>query len=103
MPAFGNADAGNAILRDQVNVTVGFRQLGGLTAESAKGPMRMFGPNDSPRSRNLFQVIGCLQDFEGLHLEDQSVRCGSTVPEVPMRCTEGYSKTRFPIAHERSS
>ena len=36
--------------------------------------MRMFGPNGNPQARNLFEVIGCLQEREGLHLRVQAVR-----------------------------
>ena len=70
----GDLDAGKSILRDYINATVGFQQLGGLTTKSPKSLMRMFGPNGNPQARNLFQVIGCLQDREGFHLKIQTVR-----------------------------
>lgn len=70
----GDMDTGKAVLRDFINATVGFQQLGGLTAKSPKSLMRMFGPSGNPQARNLFEVIGCLQECEGLRLKVQSVR-----------------------------
>ena len=36
--------------------------------------MRMFGPGGNPQARNLFEVIACLQEREGLRLEVRAVR-----------------------------
>ena len=36
--------------------------------------MRMLGPNGNPQARNLFEIIGCLQEREGLHLKVRAVR-----------------------------
>ena len=70
----GDVDTGKAVLRDYINATVGFQELGGMTAKSPKSLMRMFGPNGNPQARNLFAVIGCLQEREGLQLKIQNVR-----------------------------
>ena len=70
----GDVDIGKAVLRDYINATIGFRELGGLTAKSPKSLMRMFGPNGNPQARNLFEVIGCLQKREGVHFKVQAVR-----------------------------
>ncbi len=70
----GDVDTGKAVLRDYINATVGFQELGGLTAKSPKSLMRMFGPNGNPQALNLFEIIGCLQEREGFHLKVQSVR-----------------------------
>ena len=70
----GDVDTGKAVLRDYINATVGFRELGGLTAKSPKSLMRMFGPNGNPQARNLFKVISCLQEREGFQLTVQFVR-----------------------------
>ena len=70
----GDVDTGKAVLRDYINATIGFKELGGLTAKSPKSLMRMFGPNGNPQARNLFEIIGCLQKREGLHLKVQAVR-----------------------------
>lgn len=65
----GDVDTGKAVLRDYINATIGFRELGGLTEKSPKSLMRMFGPNGNPQAQNLFEVIGFLQEREGLHLK----------------------------------
>ena len=70
----GDVDTGKAVLRDYINATIGFRELGGLTEKSPKSLMRMFGPNGNPQARNLFEVIGCLQEREGLHFKVETVR-----------------------------
>ena len=70
----GDMDAGKAMLRDYINATIGFRELGALTERPPKSLMRMFGPNGNPQARNLFEVIGRLQKREGLHLEVRAVR-----------------------------
>ena len=62
------------MLRDYINSTIGFQELGVLTEKSSKSLMRMFGPNGNPQARNLFEIIGCLQEREGLHLRVQAVR-----------------------------
>ena len=70
----GDVDTGKVVLRDYINATIGFQKLGGLTDKSPKSLMRMFGPNGNPQARNLFEIIGCLQEREGLHLKVQAVR-----------------------------
>ena len=70
----GEVDVGKSVLRDYVNATIGFRELGGLTAKSPKSLMRMLSPNGNPQARNLFEIICCLQESEGLHLKVQAVR-----------------------------
>ena len=62
----GDLDTGKAILRDYINATIGFQALGSLTEKSPKSLMRMFGPKGNPQARNLFQIIGFLQEQEGL-------------------------------------
>lgn len=39
----GDADTGKAVLRDYINATIGFEELGSLTHKSPKSLMRMFG------------------------------------------------------------
>ena len=70
----GEVDVGKSVLRDYVNATVGFQELGGLTGKSPKSLMRMLGPNGNPQARNLFEIIGHLQEREGVHLEVRAVR-----------------------------
>jgi DNA-binding phage protein len=70
----GDVDTGKAILRDYINATIGFEQLGDLTDKSPKSLMRMFSPSGNPEARNLFKVIDCLQRREGVHLRVRAVR-----------------------------
>ena len=70
----GDLETGKSMLRDYINATIGFRELGGLTDKSPKSLMRMLGPRGNPQARNLFEIIGCLQEREGLHLKVQAVR-----------------------------
>ena len=70
----GDVDTGKAVLRDYINATIGFQELGVLTDKSPKSLMRMFGRNGNPQARNLFEIIGCLQEREGLHLRVQAIR-----------------------------
>ncbi len=70
----GDVDTGKAVLRDYINATIGFDKLSDLTDKSPKSLMRMFGPNGNPQARNLFEIIGYLQDREGVHFEVRAVR-----------------------------
>ncbi len=70
----GDVDTGKAVLRDYINATIGFEELGELTNKSPKSLMRMFGPRGNPQARNLFEIIGYLQKREGLHFEVRAVR-----------------------------
>ena len=70
----GEVETGKAVLRDYINATIGFQELGDLIAKSPKSLIRMFGPHGNPQSRNLFEILRCLQEREGLHLKVQAVR-----------------------------
>ena len=64
----GDVDTGKAILRDYIKATVGFERLGEATGTQAKSLIRMFGPRGNPQARNLFSVIGYLQEQAGVEL-----------------------------------
>ena len=70
----GDVDTGKAVLRDYINATIGFEELGDLTHKSPKSLMRMFGPGGNPQARNLFEIISHLQKREGLRLEVRTAR-----------------------------
>ena len=70
----GDVDTGKAVLRDYINATIGFEELGDLTQKSPKSLMRMLGRDGNPQARNLFEIIGHLQKREGLHFEVRTVR-----------------------------
>ena len=64
----GDVDTGKAILRDYIKASVGFEKLGEATGTQAKSLIRMFGPRGNPQARNLFSVIGYLQQHAGIEL-----------------------------------
>ena len=70
----GDVDTGKAVLRDYINATIGVEKLSDLTDKSPKSLMRMFGTKGNPQARNLFGIIGFLQDREGVHFEVRAVR-----------------------------
>ena len=70
----GEVDVGKSVLRDYVNATIGFQELSRLTEKSPKSLMSMLSPNGNPQARNLFEIISCLHEREGLHLKVQAVR-----------------------------
>jgi hypothetical protein len=65
----GDLDTGKAILRDYINVTIGFEELSRVTKRPTRRLMRMFSPAGNPQARNLIEVIGHLQRAEGLQFE----------------------------------
>ena len=70
----GDLEAGKIVLRDYINATIGFEELGALANKQPKSLMRMFGPSGNPHARNLFEVISCMQQHEGVQLEVNAVR-----------------------------
>lgn len=72
----GDVDTGKAILRDYIKATVGFEKLGKATNTPPKSLIRMFGPRGNPQARNLFGIIGYLQQQAGikLHVVAEPVR-----------------------------
>ena len=69
-----DVETGKSLLRDYVNATIGFGELGELTDKSPKSLMRMLSQNGNPQARNLFEIIGCLQQREGVRLKVQAVK-----------------------------
>ena len=65
----GDVETGKIVLRDYINAAIGFAELGSRTHKSPKSLMRMFGPTGNPQAHNLFEVIGCIQRYEGIRLE----------------------------------
>ncbi len=64
----GDVETGKAILRDYIKATVGFEQLGAATETPPKSLIRMFGPRGNPQARNLFAILGYLQQQAGVEL-----------------------------------
>ena len=70
----GDMETGKAVLRDYVKATMGFERLATVTGKSPKSLMRMLSPSGNPRADNLFEIIACLQENEGVQLEVWSAR-----------------------------
>jgi hypothetical protein len=64
----GDVETGKIVLRDYINATIGFEELGTATHKSPKSLMRMLGPDGNPQARNLFEIVAYLQKNEGLRL-----------------------------------
>jgi DNA-binding phage protein len=64
----GDVETGRALLRDYINATIGFVELGRKSGMPPKSLMRMFGPSGNPRADNLFAVIRLLQDETGVQI-----------------------------------
>ncbi len=69
----GDMETGKSLLKDYINATVGFEELGAMTQKSPKSLIRMFGANGNPTASNLFDVIYILQQKEGVHFEVHTV------------------------------
>ena len=80
----GDIETGKTILRDYINATVGFAELGAVTQRSPKSLMRMLGPNGNPQARNFFQIVAYLQQKEGVRFELHSARDRKL--ELPLLC-----------------
>jgi hypothetical protein len=60
----GDVETGKNVLRDYINATVGFAELGEITNHSPKSLMRMLGPSGNPHANNLFEIAAYLQKKE---------------------------------------
>ena len=67
-------ETGKSLLRDYVNATIGFGELGELMDRSPKCLMLMLSQDGTPQADNLFKIISCLQRYEGVHLKVQAVK-----------------------------
>jgi DNA-binding phage protein len=60
----GDIETGKTVLRDYINATIGFAELGEATRHSPKSLMRMLSPSGNPQARNLFEIVEYLQRKE---------------------------------------
>lgn len=70
----GDMETGKAVLRDYINATLGFKQLGSITQKSSKSLMRMFSPDGNPTADNLFSIISALRQQEGIRFRVDTLR-----------------------------
>ena len=85
----GDVDVAKVMLRDYINATIGFQELGKQTHKSPKSLMRMFSPGGNPSTQNLFAIIGCLQKYEGVQFRVQSIPKPKR-PEVQVSIEPGF-------------
>ena len=69
----GDVETGKSILRDYINATVGFKDVGLLIDKNDKSVMRMLSRSGNPTTNNLFSIIQYLQDREGIKLQVRGV------------------------------
>lgn len=60
----GDLAAGKALLRDYINATLGFEQLGVDVGRPAKSLQRMLDPSGNPTAGNLIAILKALQEHE---------------------------------------
>lgn len=79
LDAFLNADleTGKILLRDYVNATVGFEQLGRDLDKSPKSLMRMLSTRGNPRADNLFSLTAHLSHREGVAFHVSRTQAGN--------------------------
>jgi DNA-binding phage protein len=65
----GESELGREILRDFINATIGFPALAERTGIHVKTLHQMFGLKGNPTAANLFKIIACLQEHEGVRLQ----------------------------------
>lgn len=65
----GDTVTGKMLLRDYINATIGFEELGKIAEKSPKSLMRMLSPSGNPTANNLFGIIHTLQQREGICFE----------------------------------
>ncbi len=57
----GDTQTGKAVLRDLVNVTMGFEELATAINKPSKSLHRMLGPSGNPSTENFFGIVSALQ------------------------------------------
>jgi hypothetical protein len=79
----GEVTLGKEILRDYINATVGFPKLAAHTKIHVKTLHQMFGPTGNPTASNLFEIVACLQQAEGVRFEVRSTSAASRTERRP--------------------
>jgi len=65
----GEVDVAKILIRDYVNATIGFQDLGKEINKDPKSLMRMLSDSGNPTAVNLSALIASLQKHEGVHFE----------------------------------
>lgn len=64
----GDVETTKILLRDYINATIGFQELGRLTNKKPQSLMRMLSKDGNPRADNLGKMMGVLGEHEGVSL-----------------------------------
>ena len=64
----GDVATGKTLLRDYVNATIGFQELGKRIDKKPASLMRMLSEKGNPRAGNLSELIASLHHYEGVRL-----------------------------------
>ena len=67
-------DVAKELLRDYINATIGFQELGTLTKKDPKSLMRMLGPKGNPSLKNISLLLASLKESEGVKLHVQALK-----------------------------
>lgn len=70
----GEPDTARLVLRDLVNVTVGFERLAAATGKPSKSLHRMLSPKGNPSMDNLAIIIGAIRKRLGVKLATRAVK-----------------------------
>ncbi|MHA1566831.1 MAG: helix-turn-helix domain-containing transcriptional regulator [Alphaproteobacteria bacterium] len=62
------ANVAKTLLRDYVNATIGFQELGALTDRKPQSLMRMLSEKGNPSLGNISKLIASLRQHEGVEL-----------------------------------
>lgn len=65
----GDLDSAKTVLREYINGTIGFVQLGKALGRSPKSLMRMLSGDGNPHARNLLELLAYLQKADGVVAE----------------------------------
>jgi hypothetical protein len=86
------------LLRDYINInaTAGFPKLAADTRFHVKTLHQMFGPKGNPTANNLFEIVPCLQQAEGVRFEVRIIRAALRTKQraAPRRTKRSTSATR---------
>ena len=86
--ADGDLPTARVLLRDVINATVGFAQLGEALGVGEKSLMRMYGPNGNPRADNLLATLAALRSHVGLEVRVKA----SATPERARKPARGRAE-----------
>ena len=65
----GETALAKLLIRDYVNATIGFQNLGKQVKKKPESLMRMLSEKGNPRADNLSTLLASLQKHEGIHIE----------------------------------